>query len=81
MPPVVATPPPETAVKALESAGWKVAGQQALNWYLSRNGTYLVVPKRGAILDWDVLSHILDTADLSYEEFRELVRDTGYTGL
>ena len=81
MPPVIATPPPEIAVKALERAGWVVAAEQSLNWYMRRNGVFLPVPKRGAILDWDVMGNILDTTNLSYEEFRDLVRGVGYDGM
>ena len=77
MPPVFTTPPPEIAVEALKNAGWELAGERNLNWYLSRNGTYLAIPKRGAVLDWDVLSHILEIAEISYDEFRELVKGVG----
>ena len=84
MPPVYTTAPPEAMRAVLESAGWSVIADIAdvsRHWVLEREGNYVIVPKGGALLDWDAQSACLEQARMTPREYKDRLRELGYSSM
>jgi hypothetical protein len=77
--PAIALVPPSVLKDAMIRAGWKLHREDSFNWVLLKDGTPLVIPKRGKLVAREVMESCLIDGLMAPGELVLHIQATGYT--